>query len=170
MRGAEVKGGTAASVDVIVIGHVGESIVHSGSATRTSTGGSGYAAAASAAALIGRRVGLVAQVGMGFDLALLRRLAVDLTGVTELPGPSAKLRIREFGDGTRSFSAELGVAQTVQPETFPLPYLRRPLYSPRHRTARSAARLAGLPARPRAGADFGRHVLALCGGQSLRVA
>ena len=123
MRGAEVKGGTAASVDMIVIGHVGESIVHSGSATRTSTGGSGYAVAASAAALIGRRVGLVAQVGMGFDLALLRRLAVDLTGVAELPGPSARLRIREFDDGTRSFSAELGVAQTVRPETFPLPYL-----------------------------------------------
>ena len=104
MRGAEVKGGTAASVDMVVIGHVGESIVHSGRATRTSAGGSGYAVAASAAALIGRRVGLVAQVGMGFNLALLRRLPIDLTGVAELPGSSARLRIREFDDGTRSFS------------------------------------------------------------------
>ena len=79
--------------------------------------------ATSAATLIGRRVGLVAQVGQGFDLAPLRRRQVDLTGVAELPGPSAKLRIREFDDGTRSFSAELGVADTVRPETFPPRYL-----------------------------------------------
>jgi sugar/nucleoside kinase (ribokinase family) len=119
MRDAEVPG----SVDMVVVGHVGVSIVHAGIVSWTSPGGSGYAVAASAAALIGRRVGLVAQVGTGFDLALLRRRQVDLTGVTELPGPSAKLRIREFDDGTRSFSAELGVADTVRPETFPPHYL-----------------------------------------------
>ena len=126
MRGAEVHGepdGPAASVDMVVIGHVGVSMVHTGLVSRRSAGGSGYAVAASAAALIGRRVGLVAQVGTGFDLAPLRRLRVDLTGVAELPGPSAKLRIREFDDGTRSFSAELGVADTVRPETFPSRYL-----------------------------------------------
>ena len=126
MRGAEVHGepdGPAASVDMVVIGHVGVSIVHTGLVSWTSAGGSGYAVAASAAALIGRRVGLVAQVGTGFDLAPLRSLQVDLTGVAELPGPSAKLRIREFDDGTRSFSAELGVADTVRPETFPSHYL-----------------------------------------------
>lgn len=119
MRGAEVQDGP---VNLVVIGHVGVSIVHSGIASRTSAGGSGYAVAASAAALIGGRVGLVAQVGTGFDLAPLRRRQVDLTGVAELPGPSAKLRIREFDDGTRSFSAELGVAETIRPETFPAHY------------------------------------------------
>jgi hypothetical protein len=65
MRGAEVQG----SVDMVVIGHVGVSIVHAGMVSWTSAGGSGYAVAASAAALIGRRVGLVAQVGTDFDLA-----------------------------------------------------------------------------------------------------
>jgi len=129
MRDAEVRGepddraGPAASVDMVVIGHVGISIVHAGVVSWTSAGGSGYAVAASAGALIGPRVGLVAQVGMGFDLSPLRRRQVDLTGVAELPGPSAKLRIREFGDGTRSFSAELGVAATVRPGTFPARYL-----------------------------------------------
>ena len=129
MRGAEVHGesddpaGPAASPDMVVIGHAGVSIVHGGVVSRTSAGGSGYAVAASAGALIGPRVGLVAQVGTGFDLAPLRRLRVDLAGVTELPGPSAKLHIREFDDGTRSFSAELGVAATVRPETFPPCYL-----------------------------------------------
>jgi sugar/nucleoside kinase (ribokinase family) len=129
MRGAEVSGesgdreGPTASPDLVVIGHAGLSIVHAGNLSRTSAGGSGYAAAASAAALIGPRVGLVAAVGMDFDLAPLRSRQVDLAGVTELPGPSATLRIREFDDGTRSFSAELGVAATVRPETFPPRYL-----------------------------------------------
>ena len=129
MQGAEVHrepddpGDPAASVNMVVIGHVGVSIVHAGTVSWTSAGGSGYAVAATAAALIGRRVGLVAQVGQGFDLAPLRLRQVDLTGIAELPGPSAKLRIREFDDGTRSFSAELGVADTVLPGTFPPHYL-----------------------------------------------
>ena len=123
MRGAEVHGEAEVSVDLVVIGHVGVSIVHAGMVSWTSPGGSGYAVATSAGALIGRRVGLVAQVGKGFDLAPLRRRQVDLTGVAELAGPSAELRIREFDDGTRSFSAELGVADIVRPETFPPRYL-----------------------------------------------
>ena len=41
----------------------------------------------------------------------------------EIPGPSAVLRIREFGNGTRSFSADLGVAATVRYESFPPRYL-----------------------------------------------
>ena len=123
MRGAEVHGEAEVSVNLVVIGHVGVSIVHAGIVSWTSPGGSGYAVAASAGPLIGRRVGLVAQVGKGFDLAPLRRRQVDLTGVAELAGPSAELRIREFDDGTRSFSAELGVADIVRPETFPPRYL-----------------------------------------------
>lgn len=129
MRDAEVHSepgnpdAPAASVDMVVIGHVGVSIVHAGAVSWTSVGGSGYAVAASAAALIGGRVGLVAQVGKGFDLGHLRRVHADLTGVAELPGPSAKLQICEFENGSRSFSAELGVAATVRPETFPLRYL-----------------------------------------------
>ncbi len=129
MRGAELHGGPgdrdapAAPVDMVVIGHVGRSIVHGPAGPQESSGGSGYAVAASAGALIGARVGLVAQVGYGFDLGLLRRLRVDLTGVVELPGPSAELTIRERADGTRSFRAELGVAATVRPETFPPGYL-----------------------------------------------
>ena len=129
MRDAEVHGelddraGPAAPVDMVVIGHVGISIVHAGVVSWTSAGGSGYAVAASAGALIGSRAGLVAQVGMGFDLSPLRRRHVDLAGVAELPGPSAKLRIREFDDGTRSFSAELGVAAIVRPDAFPPRYL-----------------------------------------------
>jgi len=112
--------------DVVVIGHVGDSVIRSGTACWKSPGGSGYAVAASAAALIGNRVGLVAQVGAGFDLDPLKRLGVDLAGVVELPGRSAQLYIREFGNGARSFSADLGVAATVRHDSFPVRYLDAP--------------------------------------------
>ena len=125
MRGAEVPGeGSPVSPDLVVIGHVGVSIVHVGVVSWTAAGGSGYAVAASAAALIGDRVGLVAAVGKDADLEPLRRRGVDLEGVAELPGSSAKLRVREFSDGARSFSADLGVAATVRTETFPEQYLK----------------------------------------------
>jgi sugar/nucleoside kinase (ribokinase family) len=124
MRGAEGNGGPKErGPELVVVGHVGTSIVHAGAVSWTAAGGSGYAVAASAGTLIGDRVGLVAAVGKDFDLAPLRSRRVDLDGVTELPGPSAKLRIREFDDGTRSFSAELGVAAAVRTETFPARYL-----------------------------------------------
>jgi sugar/nucleoside kinase (ribokinase family) len=121
MRGAVGKD-PAAAVDLVVIGHAGVSMVQAGAASRSSAGGSGYAVAASAAALIGRRVGLVTQVGTDLDLDPLRRLDVDLAGVTELPGPSARLLVCEFADGTRSFSADLGVAATIQHDGFPARY------------------------------------------------
>jgi sugar/nucleoside kinase (ribokinase family) len=124
MRGAEVNGGPEGrGPELVVVGHVGTSIVHARAVSWTAAGGSGYAAATSAGALIGGRVGLVAAVGRDFDLAPLRSRQVDLGGVAELPGPSAKLRVREFDDGSRSFSAELGVADVVRTETFPARYL-----------------------------------------------
>src|SRR6266566_1383628 len=111
MRGAEGNGGpNERGPELVVVGHVGASIVHAGAVSWTSAGGSGYAVAATAGALIGRRAGLVAAVGKDFDLA-------------PLPGPSAKLRVREFGDGSRSFSAELGVAAVVRTGIFPARYL-----------------------------------------------
>src|SRR2546422_912981 len=111
MRGAEGNGGPhERGPGLVVARHVGTAIVHAGALRWTSAGGSGYAVAATAGALIGGRAGLVAAVGTDYDLGPLRDRQVDLDGVTELPGPSAKLRVREFNDGSRSFSAELGVA------------------------------------------------------------
>jgi sugar/nucleoside kinase (ribokinase family) len=116
-------GESARSVDLVVVGHAGQATVQTPDDKRTSPGGSGYAVAASAAALIDGRVGLVAQVGRDFELTPLRQLGVNLEGVAELPGISAKLRIDQFDDGTRSFSSELGVAATVQLDSFPSSYL-----------------------------------------------
>ena len=124
MRDAEGNGGpNERGPELVVVGHVGTSIVHAGAISWTSAGGSGYAVAATAGALIGGRTGLVAAIGTDYDLAPLRDRQVDLDGVTELPGPSAKLRVREFNDGSRSFSAELGVAAAVRTATWPARYL-----------------------------------------------
>ena len=83
MRGAEGNGGPKErGPELVVVGHVGTSIVHAGAVSRTAAGGSGYAVAASAGTLIGDRTGLVAAVGQDFDLAPLRSRRVDLDGVT----------------------------------------------------------------------------------------
>jgi sugar/nucleoside kinase (ribokinase family) len=112
-----------AAISLVVIGHAGISVVRTKTGCRESPGGSGYAVAASAAALIGSRVGLVAQVGLDLDLSLLRRLMVSLEGVTRLRGASARLCIDQFDDGSRSFRADLGVATDVQLDSFPSSYL-----------------------------------------------
>jgi sugar/nucleoside kinase (ribokinase family) len=117
---------TAPSIGLVVIGHVGLSVVRTQAGCQESPGGSGYAVAASAAALIGGRVGLVAQVGLDFDLSPLRRLAVDLEGVTRLPGPTARLCIDQFEDGSRAFTADLGVAADAALASFPSAYLGAP--------------------------------------------
>jgi sugar/nucleoside kinase (ribokinase family) len=110
-------------VALVIIGHAGVSVVRTRVGDWESPGGSGYAVAASAAALIGGRVGLVAQVGLDFDLAPLRRLAVNLDGVIGLPGTTARLCIDQFDDGNRAFSADLGVAADVRLDSFPSSYL-----------------------------------------------
>ncbi len=101
MRGAEVNGEPGGrGPELVVVGHVGTSIVHAGAVSWTVAGGSGYAAAASAGALIGRRAGLVATVGKDFDLDPLRSRRVDLDGVTELAGAFLALRAEGLPERT----------------------------------------------------------------------
>jgi sugar/nucleoside kinase (ribokinase family) len=128
MRDAEVHSDLReppgqAAVGLVVIGHAGVSVVRTRTGCRESPGGSGYAVAASAAALIGRRVGLVAQVGLDFDLSPLRGLDVNLQGVTRLRGATARLCIDQLDDGRRTFTADLGVAADVRLDSFPPSYL-----------------------------------------------
>lgn len=128
MRDAEVHDDLreppgAEAVGLVVIGHAGVSVVRTRTGCHESPGGSGYAVATSAAALIGRRVGLVAQVGLDFDLSPLRRLDINLEGVTRLRGATARLCIDQFDDGRRTFIADLGVAADVRLDSFPSSYL-----------------------------------------------
>jgi sugar/nucleoside kinase (ribokinase family) len=109
-------------IDVVLIGHVGFTTNQTASGMKTSLGGAGYATAFAASALLVGGVGLVAQVGQDFDLAVLSRLNLDMAGVSALPGASARFYIQQFDDGTRSFMSELGVATIPRLDLFPADY------------------------------------------------
>jgi len=118
------RDGPAAPVDLVLIGHVGSATDRTPHGTATYTGGSGFAVAFAASALLDRGVGLVTQVGEDFDLASLRLLPIDMQGVTVRPGASAAFVIDHFRDGSRSFRSDLGVAAEPVFGSFPASYFR----------------------------------------------
>jgi sugar/nucleoside kinase (ribokinase family) len=116
--------GKAVGPRLVVIGHVGHATDQTADGVVSYVGGSGYAAAFAASTLLPGAVGLVTQVGRDFEPASLRRLSVNLDGVAVLPGDSARFGITEFGDGTRSFQSDLGVAMSARRDLFPESYLQ----------------------------------------------
>jgi sugar/nucleoside kinase (ribokinase family) len=113
---------SAAPIELVFIGHVGFATDRTPHGTITCTGGSGFATAFAASALLGRGVGLVAQVGHDFDVAGLRLLPVDMQGVAVRPGASATFFIDQFADGSLWFHSDLGVAAEPAFELFPAGY------------------------------------------------
>lgn len=109
--------------DLVLIGHVGSATDRTARGSITRTGGSGFATAFAAAAVLGG-VGLVAQVGGDFDLGILRHLGIDMDGVAVLPGASASFCIDQSRGGRLAFSSELGVAAEPRFDLFPAAYLR----------------------------------------------
>lgn len=105
--------------ELVLIGHVGFATDRTVNGTFSYTGGSGFAVAFAASALLDDGLGLVTQVGDDFDLGSLRRLGLDTEGVTVLPGASATFVIDQFPDGSRSFGSDLGVAAEPSFEEFP---------------------------------------------------
>jgi sugar/nucleoside kinase (ribokinase family) len=110
--------------DLVLIGHVGSATDRTPKGTVTYTGGSGFATAFAASALLEGGVGLVAQVGRDFDLGALRFLAIDTAGVAVLPGASATFFIDQSRDGSLSFSSNLGVAAEPRFDLFPESYFQ----------------------------------------------
>jgi sugar/nucleoside kinase (ribokinase family) len=108
--------------ELVLIGHVGLATDRMANGVVSYTGGSGFATAFAAAALLDG-VGLVAQVGEDFDLDILRLLPVAMEGIAVLPGSSARLFIDQSGDGRLLFSSDLGVAATPSFDLFPASYL-----------------------------------------------
>ena|SRR5271166_5843444 len=115
--------GLARPVDLVLIGHVGFATDRTAHGTITSIGGSGFATAFAAGALLDG-VGLVAQVGADFDLEVLQDLPIDIAGVTVLPGASATFVIDQSSDGSLLFSSDLGVAAEPSFGLFPESYFR----------------------------------------------
>ena len=107
--------------DLVLIGHVGFATDRTASGVTTYVGGSGFATAFAAAALLDG-VGLVAQVGGDFDLDVLQALPIDMAGVAVLPGASATFVIDQSCDGRLSFSSDLGVAAEPGFALFPPAY------------------------------------------------
>jgi sugar/nucleoside kinase (ribokinase family) len=114
--------GPVPRVDLVLIGHVGFATDRTPSGTTTYIGGSGFAVAFAASALLRREVGLVTQVGEDFDLAKLRLLPVNIQGVAVRPGASATFFIDQFRDGSRAFRSDLGVAAEPGFDSFPASY------------------------------------------------
>jgi len=108
---------------LVLIGHAGFATDQTACGSVTSIGGSGFAAAFAAAALLDG-VGLVAQVGEDFDLSVLQHLRIDMEGVVVRPGASARFRIGQSDDGSLSFDSDLGVAAEPSFDMFPASYLR----------------------------------------------
>lgn len=117
------RNGPTFPADLILIGHVGSATDRTANGAVTYTGGSGFATAFAAGAVLGR-VGLVAQVGEDFDLGILRLLSIDMEGVTVLPGASATFVIEQPRDGRLSFRSDLGVAAEPRVDLFPESYFR----------------------------------------------
>jgi len=109
--------------DLVFIGHVGSATDRTANGIVTYTGGSGFATAFAAAALLDG-VGLVTQVGEDFDLGTLRLLPIDMAGVAVLPGASARFFIDQSRGGRLSFSSDLGVAAEPRFDLFPESYFR----------------------------------------------
>ena len=115
---------TAPPADLVLIGHVGYATERTASGSVASyTGGSGFASAFAAAALLDG-VGLVAQVGEDFDLEVLEALGIGMEGIAVLPGATARFRIEQDRDGSLSFRSDLGVAAEPGFGAFPASYLR----------------------------------------------
>jgi sugar/nucleoside kinase (ribokinase family) len=108
---------------LVIIGHVGVATDLTASGAVTGPGGSGFAVAFAAAALLGG-AGLVAQVGEDFDLGVLSALGVGMEGISVLPGASARFRIEQPRDGSLSFTSDLGVAAEPRFDLFPAAYLQ----------------------------------------------
>ena len=117
------RDGLARSTRLVLIGHVGWATDRTANGTETHTGGSGFATAFAASALLDG-VGLVAQVGGDFDLGILQQLPIDMAGVAVLPGASAKFLIDQPRDGALSFISDLGVAAEPRFGLFPKSYFQ----------------------------------------------
>jgi len=111
-------------IDIAIIGDLAFNHDITSSGEKTSVGGSAYYSAVGASRF-SEKVGIVAKIGEDFDLSYLHKRSIDTEGVRLVSSEkSCRFVLRQHLDGTREFSAERGVARTVETEIFPKTYIR----------------------------------------------
>jgi len=150
------------AVDLVIIGHLAWNEDRTPSGTRTSRGGAAYYCAVGATVGVALTTGVVAAVGDDFDVEAVERLGVDTAGLTRVPDDTtARFVITQLGDGTRTFVASWGVAETVDVRSYPAAYRRaRHVHlatAPPEQQLVWLAHVAGWPRRPTLSADLFEH-------------
>jgi ribokinase len=111
------------AVDLVIVGHLAWNEDRTPSGTRTSRGGAAYYCAVGATVGVAPATGVVAAIGDDFDVAAVERLGVDTAGLARVSDdPTARFFITQSADGTRTFAASWGAAETVDVAAFPIAY------------------------------------------------
>lgn len=107
-------------VGLVIIGHLAHNEDRTSSGVRVSTGGAAYYCAVGSSVIAPATIGIVSCVGPDFNLRTLRRLGVQVDGVTmDASGYTARFTITQMQDGSRTFDANWGVASSVCVDTYP---------------------------------------------------
>ncbi|MGH8902553.1 MAG: PfkB family carbohydrate kinase [Egibacteraceae bacterium] len=111
------------AVDLVIIGHLARNENITPTGTKVSDGGSAYYAAVGASVISPERVGVIAPIGMDFDLTSVIKLGVNREGITSIiEGNTPQFIIAQHSDGSRTFHAEWGVADHTPMLAFPRSY------------------------------------------------
>lgn len=110
-------------IDVAIIGDIAWNRDITPQRQSVSPGGAVYYSAVGAARF-SENIGAVAKVGEDFDLSLLLRRKIDISGIKVVPGgQTCQFVLTQYRDNTRDFEAQRNVAATVETGILPNTYL-----------------------------------------------
>lgn len=114
---------SSVAVDLVIIGHLARNENITPTGAQVSDGGSAYYAAVGASVISPERVGVIAPIGMDFDLTSVIKLGVNRDGITSIAeGSTPQFVIAQHDDGSRTFHAKWGVADQTPMLAFPRSY------------------------------------------------
>lgn len=111
------------TLDLVLIGNLAFNEDRTPFGQRVSCGGSAYYCAKGASVVSPGRVGVLADVGVDFDLTLLRQIGVNLEGIRiHEQGQTSHFIVTQHSDGSRTFEPIWGIATDVSLGPFPTFY------------------------------------------------
>lgn len=111
------------SIKVVIIGDIAIGHNISPAGKKTSLGGAAYYSSVGASRIIPDQIGIVATVGNDFDARVIKSEKIDVRGIKYTDGETAQFTAVQYSNNTRKFSAERGVADELNFDSFPIPYL-----------------------------------------------